>query len=199
MTLGAFDASGRRRPELSKGDRIRRCRATRSSPPSGSAWKVSESSKGLPLVLTQVKPWRSTGHGPDLGAVDLFRRRCSDRRCLGGRGHRRRRTRGNRDRRTLYRASHAFWRTDKEVQTSFDPDADPAPFAREKPPVIAVDRRGNNFDEVEECWTEGVALVRQSAACVAIMEKPSVLKGVYNADLYDRFDFRDRSGRRDGP
>jgi len=61
--------------------------------------------------------------------------------------------------------SHAFWRTNKEVQTSFDPDADPVPFAREKPSVIAVDRRRNNFDEVEQGWTEGVAL-RQAKRCL---------------------------------
>lgn len=60
---------------------------------------------------------------------------------------------------------HAFWRTGKEVQTSFDPDADPLPYQREKMPLISVDRRRNNFDEVELSWTEGET-VRQAKRCL---------------------------------
>ncbi len=62
-------------------------------------------------------------------------------------------------------APHAFWRVQQEVQTAFDPDADPEPYARDKLPLLAVDRRRNNFDEVEQPWTEPVA-VRQAKRCL---------------------------------
>jgi len=60
---------------------------------------------------------------------------------------------------------HAFWRDDKLVETSFDPDADPVPYPRDKLPVIEVDRRKNNFEEVERSWCESVA-IRQCERCL---------------------------------
>ncbi len=61
--------------------------------------------------------------------------------------------------------SHAFWREEKNLDTAFDPDADPVPYPREKLPVIEPDRRKNNFDEVERNWPESVAL-RQCDRCL---------------------------------
>jgi NADH-quinone oxidoreductase subunit F len=61
--------------------------------------------------------------------------------------------------------SHDFWRQDKASDIYFDPDADPAPYPREKQPLIAVERRKNNFDEVELPWSEAVA-VRQAKRCL---------------------------------
>ncbi|MFO7848385.1 MAG: FAD-dependent oxidoreductase, partial [Spirochaetia bacterium] len=61
--------------------------------------------------------------------------------------------------------NHAFWREEKVVDTAFDPDADPAPYPREKLPVIEPDRRKNNFDEVERTWPEGMA-IRQCDRCL---------------------------------
>ena len=61
--------------------------------------------------------------------------------------------------------NHAFWRVDKKNDTFFDPDADPAPFPRKHLPLIDVGRRKNNFDEVEQPWTEAEA-VRQAARCL---------------------------------
>jgi NADH-quinone oxidoreductase subunit F len=61
--------------------------------------------------------------------------------------------------------SHAFWRHEVQTQTAFDPDADPAPFAREKQPMISVEKRKNNFSEVEQCWTEDVAIC-QAKRCL---------------------------------
>ena len=60
---------------------------------------------------------------------------------------------------------HAFWRQDKPVMTSFDPDADPVPYPREKVQSIPVERRKYNFDEVEQPWIESVA-IRQSKRCL---------------------------------
>jgi len=62
-------------------------------------------------------------------------------------------------------AAHAFWRQDKRNDTPFDPDAEPVPFSREKLPLIAVERRANNFEEVEQPWTEAAA-VRQAQRCL---------------------------------
>lgn len=62
-------------------------------------------------------------------------------------------------------AAHPFWRADRPNDTLFDPDADPVPFAREKLPLIGVERRVNNFEEVEQPWTESGA-IRQAQRCL---------------------------------
>ncbi len=62
-------------------------------------------------------------------------------------------------------ANHAFWREVHEVDTAFDPDAEPSDAAREKLNLIAVERRRNNFAEVEQPWCEAVA-VRQAGRCL---------------------------------
>jgi NADH-quinone oxidoreductase subunit F len=62
-------------------------------------------------------------------------------------------------------AVHAFWRDTKDIDTHFDPDAEPADTPREKLDLIAVDRRRFNFDEVEQPWRESVA-VGQAKRCL---------------------------------
>lgn len=62
-------------------------------------------------------------------------------------------------------AEHAFWRTERQNDTAFDPDADPVPYPRESVPVMSIERRRNNFEEVERPWTEAVAL-RQAKRCL---------------------------------
>jgi NADH-quinone oxidoreductase subunit F len=62
-------------------------------------------------------------------------------------------------------AVHAFWRDTKEIDTKFDPDAEPVDTPREKLDLIALDRRRHNFDEVEQPWRESVA-VRQAKRCL---------------------------------
>jgi NADH-quinone oxidoreductase subunit F len=62
-------------------------------------------------------------------------------------------------------SSDPFWRKEKELDLDYDPDADPVPYPREKLPTIEIERRKNNFDEVERPWTESVA-VRQCARCL---------------------------------
>ncbi len=62
-------------------------------------------------------------------------------------------------------ANHAFWRKDREVDTFFDPDAEPSDAPREKLNLLPVERRRNNFDEVEQPWREPVA-VRQAGRCL---------------------------------
>ncbi|MDF7823070.1 FAD-dependent oxidoreductase [Pontiellaceae bacterium B12227] len=60
---------------------------------------------------------------------------------------------------------HAFWRQEKRNDTAFDPDADPVSYGREKQPLIPVERRKCNFDEVEQPWDEATA-VRQAKRCL---------------------------------
>lgn len=60
---------------------------------------------------------------------------------------------------------HAFWRGYREVPTEFDPDADPVTHPRARINQIPVERRINNFDEVELPWTESTA-VRQAQRCL---------------------------------
>jgi NADH-quinone oxidoreductase subunit F len=61
--------------------------------------------------------------------------------------------------------NNAFWREEKKGTAFFDPDAEPVTFAREKQPLIPVERRRSNFDEVEQPWDEATA-IRQSKRCL---------------------------------
>ncbi len=61
--------------------------------------------------------------------------------------------------------NHAFWREERANTTAFDPDADPSTDDREPQPLIPVERRCNNFDEVELPWNEPTA-VRQAKRCL---------------------------------
>ncbi len=61
--------------------------------------------------------------------------------------------------------AHPFWRTEVAVDTTFDPDADPAPYPRVEQRTIEVRRRIHNFEEVEQPWFEEVALC-QARRCL---------------------------------
>lgn len=61
--------------------------------------------------------------------------------------------------------NHAFWREDRIIDAAFDPDAEPSPQRREKIPTISIERRKNNFEEVEQSWTAPVAIA-QAKRCL---------------------------------
>ncbi|MCF7849284.1 MAG: NADH-quinone oxidoreductase subunit NuoF [Kiritimatiellales bacterium] len=61
--------------------------------------------------------------------------------------------------------NNAFWREEKRNTTFFDPDAEPVMYDREKQPLIPVERRRCNFDEVEQPWDEATA-IRQAKRCL---------------------------------
>jgi NADH-quinone oxidoreductase subunit F len=61
--------------------------------------------------------------------------------------------------------NNAFWRAEKKVDTFFDPDAEPMMVDRERQPLIPVERRRCNFDEVEQPWDEATA-IRQAKRCL---------------------------------
>ncbi len=60
---------------------------------------------------------------------------------------------------------HAFWRVHQMVDTAFDVDADPAPYPRVNMPVLSVERRKDNFNEIELSWVEAEA-IRQAKRCL---------------------------------
>lgn len=62
-------------------------------------------------------------------------------------------------------ADHAFWRYEKVLKTTFDPDADPVTYGREPVRSIPIERRRCNFEEVELSWSEPVAK-RQALRCL---------------------------------
>lgn len=62
-------------------------------------------------------------------------------------------------------AEHAFWRQEKVLDTAFDPEADPCMEDRRKLPLLSVQRRTSNFDEVEQPWDEATA-IRQAKRCL---------------------------------
>lgn len=59
----------------------------------------------------------------------------------------------------------AFWRVDKAVDTFFDPQADPAQFPRAKLQTIPVNKRRQNFVEIELPWRETIAQ-REAKRCL---------------------------------
>ena len=53
--------------------------------------------------------------------------------------------------------SHAFWRYEKVIESSYDPDAEISMIERAPIRQIPVERRKHNFEEVELPWSEVVA------------------------------------------
>jgi len=62
-------------------------------------------------------------------------------------------------------ANHAFWRREVQVDTPFDPDADPVETPRAEVPVVAATMRVGGFDEVELSWPAEVA-VAEARRCL---------------------------------
>jgi NADH-quinone oxidoreductase subunit F len=69
-------------------------------------------------------------------------------------------------------AEHAFWRKEVDVDTAFDPDADPPMDSRTQLALLSVERRRNNFDEVEQSWTEA-EVTRQAKRCLRCDYRPA--------------------------
>jgi NADH-quinone oxidoreductase subunit F len=61
--------------------------------------------------------------------------------------------------------THVFWRDQKANDTLFDPEADPVQYPRSRMQLLAVQKRKNNFQEVELPWSESVAR-REAKRCL---------------------------------
>ena len=164
MRLGQFDGSGRRRPEESgdaftiPADQIlvaigQRLDASRFCD------EISlETRKGGLLLADPVtgqtkRKWIFAGGDAVSGPASVVEAVAAGERAAVGIDQ------------YLTGQSHAFWRDVKEVDTFFDPDADPFDQGREQLPLIPIERRRSNFDEVEQPWREAVAL-RQAQRCL---------------------------------
>ena len=62
-------------------------------------------------------------------------------------------------------ANHAFWRTEKNVDTHYDPDVDPVSCARAEARLLPVNRRKGSFAEVELPLAASAA-VREARRCL---------------------------------
>ena len=148
-------------------------RATRSSWPSARRSTASRSSTAC-SVETSRKGWlcRPTRTRPDLGEMDLRRRRRRHRPVLGGRGRRRRRAGGRGHRPVPDRRQPRLLARDVEVDTAFDPDAEPVRDAR-APSVPVVAASGASATSTKSScpgrprWPSP----RRGAACAATTEK----------------------------
>jgi len=61
--------------------------------------------------------------------------------------------------------NHAFWRSEKTVDTFFDPDEDPVEYERVPVKLVDVEQRRGNFCEVELGWKESAA-IREAKRCL---------------------------------
>lgn len=164
MRLGEFDRSGRRRPE--EGGDAFVIPADQVLVAIGQTLDLQKISNSVPLearnqTFIQTNPvtgqtsekWIFSGGDAVTGASSVVEAVAAGERAAVGIDE------------YLTGASHAFWREVHEVDTAFDPDADPSDAAREKLNLISVERRRNNFAEVEQPWCEAVA-VRQAGRCL---------------------------------
>jgi NADH-quinone oxidoreductase subunit F len=76
---------------------------------------------------------------------------------------------------------HAFWREPLQVDTQFDPSAEPAPYDREPIPTVPAERRRRTFVEVEQPWCEAVAL-RQAKRCLRCDYGKALVSGSGNSE-----------------
>jgi len=165
MTLGEFDRSGRRRPRRAgeegftlPADQVivaigQKIDATSMSDLAGIGVNENGFIRVDPQTGQTSVPWIFAGGDAVSGPASVVDAIAAGERAAIGINL------------LLTGSANAFWREQHEVETSFDPDADPVPYPREAYRTIAVERRRHNFDEVEQPWCESVAL-RQSHRCL---------------------------------
>ena len=164
MRLGQFDRSGRRRPE--EGGETFVIKADHILAAIGQTLDLKKLCDGVRLEarnrdFIQINPvtgqtsekWIFAGGDAVTGPSSVVEAVAAGERAAVGID------------RYLSGALHPFWRETREVDTFFDPDADPTDAPREKLDLIPVERRRNNFDEVEQPWRESAA-IRQAKRCL---------------------------------
>jgi NADH-quinone oxidoreductase subunit F len=166
MTLGQFDRSGRRRP-VKGGEAdfvqdadmvisaIGQSLDATSLGGNGIALKMATNEFIDTHELSQQTsiPWVFAGGDASSGPSSVTEAvACGERAAVGIDKH-------------LTGEEHAFWRNFVEVDTHFDPDADPAMTPRAEIRMIPIDKRKNNFVEVEMPWSNSEA-VREASRCL---------------------------------
>jgi NADH-quinone oxidoreductase subunit F len=163
--LGPFDKSGRRRPETRE-DESFVVEADQVIAAIGQTLDSKKIFDGISLKLTNSKfiaadpvtgqtseDWIFSGGDAAVGPSSVAEAVGAGERAAIGID------------RYLTGEEHAFWRRLCDVDTSFDPDADPADYPRARMKLLPVNRRRNNFNEVEMPFTENVA-VREARRCL---------------------------------
>lgn len=163
--LGAFDASGRRRPEAVEKTFV--IEAEQVIMAIGQSLNSSEILDGVPVETihngTFIKinpengqtsiPWIFAGGDAATGPQTVIKAVAGGERAAAGIDE------------YLTGASHAFWRKEKKNDTFFDSEADPVNLPKQKLTLISAERRKHSFDEVEQVWVESEA-VRQARRCL---------------------------------
>ena len=163
--LGAFDASGRRRPEAE--ERTFVIDAEQVIMAIGQTLNCEEILDGIPLETSHsgavIKinpetgqtsiPWIFAGGDAVTGPLTVIKAVAGGEIAAVGIDE------------YLTGGKHAFWRREVKNDTFFNPDADPSLVPRQKVSLLSSDRRKHNFDEVEQVWVENEA-VRQAKRCL---------------------------------
>lgn len=164
MQLGEFDRSGRRRPTEKTGtdividaDQIVAAigqAVDASGIVDGSGLKVSKGNfiEADPLTGQTSVEWIFAGGDAVSGPASVIEAVGAGERAAVGID------------KYLTGSDHGFWRTDREVDTFFDPDADPVMNERAEIRLVPVEKR-KSFDEVELVWNEQTA-VREAKRCL---------------------------------
>ena len=165
MKLGAFDRSGRRRPVAGEDDEfivpcdqvIAAIGQSVDLPRLAGETELSVQRNGYVATnaLTQQssKDWIFAGGDVSTGPSSVIEAVADGEKAAAGIDQ------------FLTGQDNAFWREEKLNDTAFDPDAEPVSHDREKQPVLEVERRQCNFDEVEQPWDEATAM-RQAKRCL---------------------------------
>jgi NADH-quinone oxidoreductase subunit F len=165
MKLGQFDKSGRRRPEQKTGEEFV-VEADQVIPAIGQALEAKkilngvtpELSKGNWLKADPVSgqtsvEWLFAAGDAVTGPASVVEAIAAGERAAVGMDQ------------FLTGESHAFWRTWKDTETAFDPDAAPVKYGRAKIEQLSAAKRKNNFKEVEQSWDAKVA-IREARRCL---------------------------------
>jgi len=164
MKLGTFDSSGRRKPVESDESFI--MEADQIIVATGQTLDVEKITSGIELDLagkSQIKcdkqtgqtsePWIFTGGDAATGPSSVIEAVAGGERAAVGIDL------------FLSGDKHDFWRKEKNNDSFFDPEADPAKYPRTHMVMLSANRRMHNFDEVELVWPEGEA-IRQARRCL---------------------------------
>ncbi|HNX34175.1 MAG TPA: NADH-ubiquinone oxidoreductase-F iron-sulfur binding region domain-containing protein [Kiritimatiellia bacterium] len=166
MKLGEFDRSGRRRPEDASDVACEVIPVDQVIVAIGQALDVKTLSGGVEVDRTErgwIKadsrtggtsvPWLFAGGDAVSGPSSVVEAIAAGERTAVAMD------------KLLSGGEHAFWRGYKDSGAAFDPNADPVTYARERLQTIALEKRRQNFTEVEQPWNENTAL-RQAKRCL---------------------------------
>jgi len=165
MALGDFDRSGRRRPVASREEEFV-VEADHVLTAIGQSLNAKELMDGMPIKLnashfieadpvtcrTSVE-WIFAGGDAVLGASSVVHAVATGEKAAVAMD------------KHLTGEEHAFWRAEEQVDTAFDPEAEPVEYTRAKMRLIPVAKRKHNFTEVELPFAESMAL-REAKRCL---------------------------------